>query len=70
MITSKVQGLVSMALHVCPSTWRLRVGIWSNYICQILLAGLSVQLISFGFFCAVYVRSLYKVYTEEQDIWM
>ncbi|KAG2108932.1 RTA1-domain-containing protein [Suillus discolor] len=62
LITSKVQGLASTGLHVCPCIWRLRVGIWSNYICRILLAGLSVQLFSFGFFCAVY--------TEEQDVWV
>ncbi|KAG1789074.1 RTA1 like protein-domain-containing protein [Suillus plorans] len=37
---------------------------------HILLAGLSVQLFSFGFFCAVYARFLYKIYTEEQDVWV
>jgi hypothetical protein len=40
----------------------------SNNICQIFLAGLIMQLVSFVFFCAIYARFLYRVYTEEQDV--
>ncbi|KAG1867134.1 RTA1 like protein-domain-containing protein [Suillus tomentosus] len=37
---------------------------------HILLAGLSTQLFSYIFFCTIYARFLYKVYTEERDVWM
>ncbi|KAG1815472.1 RTA1-domain-containing protein [Suillus subaureus] len=37
---------------------------------HIFLAGLIMQLVSFGFFCAIYARFLYRVYTEEQDVCM
>ncbi|KAG2059260.1 RTA1-domain-containing protein [Suillus hirtellus] len=37
---------------------------------HILLAGLSTQLFSYIFFCAIYARFLYKVYTEKRDVWM
>ncbi|KAG2077358.1 RTA1-domain-containing protein [Suillus decipiens] len=37
---------------------------------HIFLAGLVMQLVSFAFFCSIYVRFLYKVYTEEQDVCM
>lgn len=40
----------------------------SNYICQIFLIGLIMQLVSFVFFCAIYARFIYKVYTKEQDV--
>lgn len=37
---------------------------------HIFLAGLIMQLVSFVFFCAIYARFLYRVYTEEQDVCM
>ncbi|KAG2086236.1 RTA1 like protein-domain-containing protein [Suillus discolor] len=37
---------------------------------HIFLIGLIMQLVSFGFFCAIYARFLYRVYTEEQDVCM
>lgn len=35
---------------------------------HIFLAGLIMQLVSFVFFCAIYARFMYKVYSEEQDV--
>ncbi|KAG2042371.1 RTA1-domain-containing protein [Suillus americanus] len=37
---------------------------------HIFLVGLIMQLVSFVFFCAIYARFLYRVYTEEQDVCM
>ncbi|KAG1806748.1 RTA1-like protein [Suillus plorans] len=37
---------------------------------HIFLIGLIMQLVSFVFFCAIYARFLYRVYTEEQDVCM
>ncbi|KAG1783274.1 RTA-like protein [Suillus placidus] len=37
---------------------------------HIFLIGLIMQLVSFIFFCTIYARFLYKVYTEEQDVCM
>ncbi|KAG2141758.1 RTA1-like protein [Suillus bovinus] len=37
---------------------------------HIFLVGLIMQLVSFIFFCAIYARFLYKVYTEEEDVCM
>ncbi|KAG2056369.1 RTA1-domain-containing protein [Suillus hirtellus] len=37
---------------------------------HIFLIGLIMQLVSFVFFCAIYARFLYRVYTEEEDVCM
>lgn len=37
---------------------------------HIFFIGLIMQLVSFVFFCAIYARFLYRVYTEEQDVCM
>ncbi|KAG1821507.1 RTA1-domain-containing protein [Suillus variegatus] len=67
-ISSDVTTLVIQAIGASLTTSKVQ-SLASTGL-HILLAGLSIQLFSFGFFCAVCARFLYKVYTEEQDVWM
>jgi hypothetical protein len=65
-VLSDVTTFVIQAVGASMSTSKVQSS--ASLGLHIFLAGLIMQLVSFVFFCAIYARFLYRVYTEEQDV--
>lgn len=65
-VSSDVTTFVIQAVGASMSTSTVQSSALTGL--HVFLVGLIMQLVSFVFFCAIYARFIYKVYTKEQDV--